>query len=132
MSRAIAAVQKERWIKLAAQRCSVPQSTLQCYLKNEDTTTKPLGCPSILWVTTEPELVRYIKLTKSRLSGLMSKDVIKIAFTLAQCNKIKHLFVNGHATHKTSICQWTCGSYNIHLSMDMRVLGDSTYLCVAT
>ncbi len=43
----IVAVQKrECGIKLAALRYSVPQSTLQCYLKKEDVTTNPLGhCP---------------------------------------------------------------------------------------
>ncbi len=80
----IVAVQKrECGTKLAAQRYSVPQSTLQCHLKKENITTKPLGHSSVLGVATELELVHYIKLMESKLFGLMRKNVIEIAFTLA-------------------------------------------------
>ncbi len=61
----------------------MPRSTLQCYLKKEDVTTKPLGHFSVLGVATELKLVHYIKLMESKLFGLMRKNVIEIAFTLA-------------------------------------------------
>ncbi len=80
----IVAVQKrECGTKPAAQRYSVPWSTLQCYLKKEDVTTKPLGHCPVLGVVTELELVHYIKLMKSKLFDLTRKNVIEIAFTLA-------------------------------------------------
>ncbi len=49
----------------------------------EDVTTKPLGHCPVLGVATELELVHYIKLMESKLFGLMRKNVIEIAFTLA-------------------------------------------------
>ncbi len=68
MQRAIVAVQKrECETKLAAQRYSVPRSTLQCYLKKEDVTTKLLGHCPVLGVATELELAHYIKLMESKL-----------------------------------------------------------------
>ncbi len=58
MQRAILAAQKrESGTKLAAQRYSVPRSTLWSYLKKEDVTTKSLGhCPG-LGVVTKLKLV---------------------------------------------------------------------------
>ncbi len=61
----------------------MPQSTLQCYLKKEDVTIKPLGQCPVLGVATELELVHYVKLMESMLFGLTRKSVIEIAFTLA-------------------------------------------------
>ncbi len=43
----------------------MPQSALQCYLKKEDNTTKPLGHCLVLVVATELELVHYVKLMES-------------------------------------------------------------------
>ncbi len=81
--RAIVAVQKREHVtKLAIQRYSVPRGTLQCYLKKEDVTTKPLGHCPVLCVETELELEHYIKLIESKLVGLMRKNVIESAFTL--------------------------------------------------
>ncbi len=77
-------------------RDSVPRSTLQCYLKKEDVTTKPLGYSLLLGVATELELVHCIKLMESRLFGLI-RNVIEITFTLAQGNKIKYSFGNEYA-----------------------------------
>ncbi len=102
MQRAIVAVQKrECGTKLATQRYSVPRSTIQCYLKKEDVTTKPSGHGPILGVATELELGYYIKLMKSKPFGLTRKNVIEITFTLAQGNKIKYSFGNGYAG-----CEW--------------------------
>ncbi len=96
MQRLIAAVQeKECGTKLAAQRHSGPRSTLQCYLKKEDVTTMSLGHCPVLGVATELELVHYIKLMERKRFGLTRKNVIEIAFTLAQGNKIKYSFGNG-------------------------------------
>ncbi len=82
--RAIVDVQKrECGAKLAAQRYSVPRSTLQCYLKKENVTTKPLDHCPVLGVATELDLAHHIKLMESKLFGLTRKNVIKIAFTLA-------------------------------------------------
>ncbi len=53
-------------------------------------------CP-VLGVATELELVYYIKLMESKISGLTRKKVIKIAFTLARGPKIKYSFGNGYA-----------------------------------
>ncbi len=98
MQRVIVAVQKrECGTKLAAQRYSVPQSTLQSYLKKEDVTTKFLGHSPVLGVVTKLELVHYIQLMESKLFGLARKNVIKIAFTPAQGKKIKYSFGNGYA-----------------------------------
>ncbi len=61
----------------------MPRSTLQCYSKKENVTTKPLvHCP-VLGVATELELVHYIKLMERKLFGLTRKNVIEIAFILA-------------------------------------------------
>ncbi len=98
MKRALVAVQKRQCgTKLAAQRYSVPRSALQCYLKKEDVTTKPLGHCPILGVATDLELVHYIMLMENKQFGLTRKKVIEIAFTLAQGNKIKYSFGNGYA-----------------------------------
>ncbi len=109
MQRAIVAVQKrECETKIAEQRYSVPRSTLQCYLKKENVTTKPSGHCPVLGVATELKFVPYIKLMESTLFGSTRRYVIEIAFTLAQGNKIK-IF----------IWQWICGLWvvgPIHVS----------------
>ncbi len=102
MQRAIGAVQKrECGTKLTVQRYGVPRSTLQCYFKKKDVTTKPLGHCPVLGVTTKLELVHFIQLMESQLFGLTRKNVIKIAFPLAQDNKIKYSFDNGYVS-----CGW--------------------------
>ncbi len=98
MQRAIVAVQKrECGTELAAQRYSVPRSTVLCYLKKEDVTTKLLSHCLVLGVATELEVVHYIKLMESKLFDFMTKNVIEISFTLVQGNKIKYSFVKGYA-----------------------------------
>ncbi len=98
MQRTIVAVQKRVYgTKLAAQKYSVPGSTLKCYLKKKDVTTKPLGHCPVLGAATELEVAHYIKLMESKVFGLTRKNVFEIAFTLAQGNKIKYSFGNGFA-----------------------------------
>ncbi len=100
--KAIVAVQKREYgTELTAQRYSVPRSTLQSYLKKENVKTNSLGHCPVLGVVTELELVRYIKLMKSKLFGLMRRNVIEIAFTLAYGDKIKYSFGSGYAR-----CGW--------------------------
>ncbi len=116
MQRAIVAVQKREYgTKLAAQRYSVSRSTLQSYLKKEDVTTKSLGHSPVLGVVNKLKLVHYIQLMESKLFGLARKNVIEIAFTLAQGNKIKYLCGNGYAG-----CRWLDVFMYHHLELNIQ------------
>lgn len=83
--------------KRASQTYDLPRSTLQRkveeYKKNQTFEMKGLGSfKPIFTRAQEEELALYIKDMESRLFGLSPKDVRKLAYQLAEKNRVPHTF----------------------------------------
>lgn len=103
MIRAIEAVNNQGLgIRTAARNYQVPRSTLQRFLRKENSEPEEivqtkLGRKTVLGNEIEEELVQYILVMEAKYYGLTRKDVRRMAYTLASRNGIEHPFKNGVA-----------------------------------
>ena len=100
MAKAVSAI-REKKMKLmeAARHFEVPKSTLfrlslQTDVTAKEAASKKLGRKPILPSDLEKELVRFLLIMEKKFYGLTRNDVRRMAFQLAERNKIPHPFSN--------------------------------------
>ena len=118
MNRAVAAVRNNESVRGAAEKFGIPRATLQRHLKNTVQRPGKLGrFRPVFDSVFEEQLTEHCLKMQKRFYGLSIKQCRKLAFDLAEKNRLKHSFSK---TEKMAGVDWMSSFLKRHPELSLR------------